>query len=470
MERAVSAKEVAEFLGITEGTVYRLAREGKLPGVRIGTQWRFDLDRIKQLFNEGGHLGDMSGYDVLKEIKDKRYEAPTIVVTGSVDSRTIVDTIRIKKAEDEDRRANKELRKIDKVKSDFLSMVSHELRTPLASIKEGVALVLDQTAGPVNDNQKKFLEIAKRNIDRLAHLINDLLDLSKIESGKMQLMKGSVDLNKLAEDAKFTFENLANNKTIRLELDLEENLPSAFADQDKTAEIFANLVSNAIKYTNEGGHARLKTTRYSEDPNYLLVTIEDDGVGIAENDLPNLFQKFHQLEDTNTRKVGGTGLGLAICKQITELQGGRIWVDSKLGEGSRFSFTLPIEGGKIMKRRKILVIDDEEDLCVTIKARLESANMDVETALSGKEGIEKALSYQPEIILLDLMMPEMDGFEVCEQLKKDKDLMGIPVIVLTCLEDEESAKKAISKGANGYMVKPFDRDSLMFTVREFLGS
>ncbi len=403
-------------------------------------------------------------------------QTPLLNKQGQVDSLfwVVTDLSELKKAEGLLKeqmwaleRANKELKKIDILKSDFLSMVSHELRTPLASIKEGVSLVIDGTTGPINENQKKFLDVAKRNIDRLTNLINNLLDLSKIESGKMELMKGAVDINIIVKEAIFTFENLATNKRLALTSELAPNLPKAYVDRDKTSEILANLVSNAIKFTNEG-RILIRTSRFQPDPNYIEVSVEDAGIGIAEEDMPKLFQKFKQLEATITRKAGGSGLGLSICKQIVELHGGRIWVESEKGKGSKFKFTVPIIGGKSMPRRKILVIDDEPDLCTTVKARLEASNLEVDTALSGKEGLEKVETFKPDLILLDLMMPEMDGFQVCEKLKKDKKTSDIPVVVLTALEDEDSAKKALSRGAAGYLVKPFEQDSLLFTIREFM--
>jgi len=367
-------------------------------------------------------------------------------------------------------KANDELKKIDKVKSNFLSMVSHELRTPLASIKEGVAIVADKTCGPLNEKQEKFLGIASKNASRLAHLINDLLDLAKMESGKLKLIKNSHDVSLIIRESVEELEPIAKKQAVDISIKISKKLPRVLIDSDKIHEVMTNLISNALKYADNNDRITVRSVRYKEDPNFVIIKVIDKGPGIAPDDLEKIFHKFQQLEDTSTRKKGGTGLGLPICRDIIELHGGRIWVESKQSKGSTFSFTLPIEGGKVMERKKILVIDDEEDICETAKARLEASNMDVQTALNGPEGIKKAISFKPDFILLDLMMPEMDGFQVCENLKKNKLTKSIPVVVLTCLEDEEAAKKVISKGANGYMVKPFDKDSLLYTIKEFLRS
>ena len=231
-------------------------------------------------------------------------------------------------------KANTEFKKADKIQSDFLSMVNHELRTPLASIKEGVSLVLDEVAGSLNEKQKNFLNIVKRNVDRLSGLINGLLDLSKMEAGKMELIRGNIDINELAREATSAYEN-----TIYFEL--AKDLPHIFVDRDKTISVLSNLVSNALKFTSGDKGITVRTARFNKDPNFILVSVQDSGRGIAKKDIHKIFVKFRQLEDILTRKVGGTGLGLVIAKDIVELQGGKIWVESEEGKGSSFSFVLP---------------------------------------------------------------------------------------------------------------------------------
>ncbi len=373
-------------------------------------------------------------------------------------------------------------KEIDRMKTEFISITSHELRTPLATIKNCISLIFKESAGPINENQRKFLDIARRNIDRLAALINNLLDLSKIESGKMELERTGCDLNKIVQEVIDTFEPLAKDKNISLKAELWEGLPQIQIDRNKIIQVINNLVSNALKFTEARKSITVSASFYGADKNFIQMSVQDDGVGIEKKDFDKLFKKFQQLDSSMTRKVTGTGLGLAICKQIVELHGGKIWVESppageagppageagESGKGSKFSFILPVSYEEVKMGKKIMIIDDEADLCATIKAQLEANGFNVLAALSGQEGLDKVKDYKPDLVILDLMMPLMDGFEVCHRLKKDPQTSSIPVVVLTALEQDDAAKKVLSVGAEGYLVKPFEQDALLFTIREFL--
>lgn len=359
-------------------------------------------------------------------------------------------------------------KEVDRLKTEFISITSHELRTPLATIKNTITLLLNSATGPINDNQRKFLDMARRNIDRLAALINNLLDLSKIESGKMELTRSEVDINAIAEEVTAAFSSLAKDKKVELKAELDNGLTRISADKDKIFQVVNNLISNALKFTQPQGSVTIRTSVYASDKNYVQVSIRDTGIGIDKKDFDKLFQRFQQLDSALSRKTTGTGLGLVISKQIIELHGGKIWVDSEPGKGSIFSFILPVTHLDEKMGKKILVIDDEQDLCETVKAQLEANNFKVSTAQNGQEGLDKAKSYEPDLIILDLMMPVMDGFEVYKMLKKDSKTTSIPVIVLTALKQEDAAKKALLMGVEGYMVKPFEQEALLFTIREFL--
>ncbi|MDD5681475.1 MAG: PAS domain-containing sensor histidine kinase, partial [Candidatus Omnitrophica bacterium] len=227
-----------------------------------------------------------------------------------------------------------------KIKSAFVGMVSHELRTPLTAIMEGVSLVLDKVTGDVNEEQAKYLTIAKDNTDRLYRLITAVLNFQKLESGKIEFNMKNNDMNEVVKEVKNTMVLLSKEKGTIFKLELCDNLPRVKFDRDKIIEVLANLVNNAIKFT-EKGSITISTTR---GDNFIQVTVKDTGIGIKEKDLQKLFQEFTQLQ----RKAGGTGLGLSICKKIIETHKGKIWVESEFGKGTAFYFALPIK-----ERRKM---------------------------------------------------------------------------------------------------------------------
>ena len=234
--------------------------------------------------------------------------------------------------------AEQRLKELMDIKSEFISMVSHELRTPLTAIKEGINIVLDGSSGPVNDDQKNFLNLAKRNLDRLARLINDVLDFQKLESGKVQFNIQINDINIIVKEVCETMSSLAQKKGLGIGVKLDEGLPQVKFDRDKITEVLTNIISNAIKYTTHGNI--MVTTRRNTDS--IQVSVQDNGPGINSDDLPRLFRQFEQLETGVKRKPGSSGLGLAISKQIIDKHNGKIWADSQIGKGSVFSFILPI--------------------------------------------------------------------------------------------------------------------------------
>ena len=231
-------------------------------------------------------------------------------------------------------------KEVDRMKSEFVSTTSHELRTPLAAIKESVMLIVDGTAGELSPAQKRFLDIAKRNINRLANLINDMLDLSKIESGRMQLKKSKCDIKEIIEKSLEALQILSREANIDLVSEFENELPKVVCDPDRITQVITNLVGNAIKFTPAKGRINVKVRMKGEQ--FIVISISDTGAGIGKEDMPRLFKRFGQLDGGLMRKTGGTGLGLAICKELVGMHGGEIWVESKTGKGSVFSFTLPI--------------------------------------------------------------------------------------------------------------------------------
>ncbi|MBI4343929.1 MAG: response regulator [Candidatus Omnitrophica bacterium] len=505
------------------------------------------------------------------------------------------------------RRANEELKRVDQLKSDLVSMVSHELRTPLATIREFTGIITDAIAGPVTPQQTEYLGIIKTNVDRLARIIDDLLDMAKIESGRVILNKGFVETGPLIAHVLQSLRPLAQVKQIELTAEVPHASPGVFADADKITQVLLNLTSNAIKFTTGPGRVVI---RVQEQENDILVTVEDTGIGIAPEDLPKLFEKFQQFKRVpGFAGSRGTGLGLVISKRLVELHGGRIWAASEEGKGSIFSFILPkyhleevfleyvksgieeakrkqgrfslvvfsivnfhelkalygleesakflreveallketvrrsagdivirwqrgemvvilaevdkagaqIIAGRVKQaiekhvfqiagtafsipivvtaatypdeamnerelfalcenrlsqahvaRTKILVVDDEPKIRRFLKEALELRDYEVLAAASGPEALEQLKHQTVDVILLDVMMPVMDGYEVYHLLKEDQKTRGVPVIIVTAKGERKDRQLGMDTTHYNYITKPFQLEDLLAKIQEVL--
>jgi len=244
----------------------------------------------------------------------------------------------LKKEIVERKKTEEKIKEAMEIKSQFVSMVSHELRTPLTALKEGIRLVAQEKTGKLNDEQKEFLDIARRNVDRLARLVNDILDFQKLGAGKVEFDIRENDVNEVAKEVYAAMTPAAQNVGVDFFLDLEEDMPGVKFDRDKITQVLINLVGNALKFT-ERGNITIST---SKGENIIQVSVSDTGPGIKAEDLPKVFREFEQLQKGGDRKVGGTGLGLAISKEIIEQHRGKICVESEYGKGTTFHFILPI--------------------------------------------------------------------------------------------------------------------------------
>jgi len=256
-------------------------------------------------------------------------------------------------------RANQELKRIDEMKSEFVSVASHELRTPLAAIKNAVQLILNGKTGEINENQVKFLSMADRNINRLKDILNDLLDLSRIESGKIGMKFEELNLRAPIEFVLSSLKPQAEGKSVQLRMEVPQELPSVYGDREKVERILTNLLGNAIKFTPERGEIVVSAKPFDSQGNMVALSVRDLGIGIPEDQLDKIFEKFHQVEGSLHRSVGGTGLGLAITKGLVEAHQGKIWVESEVGKGSTFTCTLPISKGEKREPYFRLILDRE---------------------------------------------------------------------------------------------------------------
>ncbi|MDD5438749.1 MAG: hybrid sensor histidine kinase/response regulator [Candidatus Omnitrophica bacterium] len=316
----------------------------------------------------------ITGIEFLKMVKERYPDIMRILITGHVDLEIAEDAInkgevyrfinkpwddsalkitirdaidkfdlteKIKVQNKELIELNAKLRNMYEAQKEFSSTVSHELRTPLASIKTAIDVVISETPGKLTDDQKNFLNRARSNVDRLNRLVNDVLSLSKLESGKAALELQLNDIGAIIKEAADIQEPVARQKGLHLAVHVPQDMPKVYCDADKINQVLDNLIGNAIKFTDKGG---IKVSSMVEcGENGVVVTVKDTGPGIGAEDIPKLFQKFQQLGNHATRQTGGTGLGLAICKEIIARHGGKIWVESESGKGSAFSFLLPIE-------------------------------------------------------------------------------------------------------------------------------
>ena len=378
----------------------------------------------------------------------------------------------------------------DRAKTEFISTVSHELRTPMTSIKGYADLMLIGAAGAINENQQRFLSVIKSNADRLSVLVNDLLDISRIESGRVKLELKPIPIESLIDSVVASLHTRVEEKKLTLLVTLPEgDLPRVYADRDRVIQILTNLVSNAYQYTPPGGTI---TVRAHEAGEFVQIDVVDTGIGIALENQPKVFERFYRVDDPNVTEFPGTGLGLAIVKSLVEMHEGRIWLTSEVGAGTTFSFTLravqetseaielpPVEtGGRVeapvapeplpeltIAGRHVLVVEDDRDIAELIGRHLVSSGYQVSIAGRAKDALEMARANPPDLITLDIYLPDADGFELLQQLKNDPLTVDIPVVIVSVLGDQQ---EGLRMGAVDYLTKPIEPSRLVASVNRVL--
>jgi PAS domain S-box-containing protein len=358
-----------------------------------------------------------------------------------------------------------EMREIDRLKSQFLANMSHELRTPLNSIIGFSRVIIKGIDGPVTELQQQDLTAIYNSGQHLLGLINDILDLSKIEAGKMELAFDEVNIVDVTNSVLSSMTGLIKDKPIQMKRIIEPNLPTVRADAIRIRQVIINLLSNAAKFTDEGDivvEVGLKPG--SSGRNEMRISVTDTGPGISKQDQTKLFQPFSQVDDSPTRKTGGTGLGLSICQHIVNMHGGKIWIESDIGKGSTFYFTLPLfrrekENENTPGTNKIVLsIDDDPQVIGLYERYLQPQGYEVIPLSDPSRAVERAKQLKPFAITLDIMMPGIDGWQVLDSLKGDPETRDIPIIVCSIIEDLE---KGFNLGAADYLVKPILEDDLV---------
>ncbi len=361
-----------------------------------------------------------------------------------------------------------ELRELDRLKTQFLANMSHELRTPLNSIIGFSRVMLKGIDGPLTDLQEADLTSIYNSGQHLLNLINSILDMSKIEAGKMDLSFDEVHLPEIFNAVMSTTQALIKDEPIQLKSMVPEDLPTVWADAQRVRQVLINLMSNAAKFT-EKGHIHLKAEAGSQ---FVTISVSDTGIGIEPEAQTRLFIPFQQVDSSTTRRAGGTGLGLAISRSFIEMLGGKIWVESEPGKGATFFFTLPIYqvGQRKAKsdadieldpnKKLILAIDDDQGVLILLRRYLENDGYQVVGALESPLGLEMARRLAPNLtaITLDVVMPDMDGWEVLRALKQDPRTEQIPVILCSVVEGLE---QGLGLGAAVCLKKPVTRDEVL---------
>ncbi|HMD99386.1 MAG TPA: response regulator [Terriglobia bacterium] len=366
-------------------------------------------------------------------------------------------------------------REIERMKNEFISVVSHELRTPLTSIRGALGLVASGRLGALPEKSQRMLDIAVTNTDRLVRLINEILDIERIESGRVVMARRTCDAAALVTQALDVMRPLAEKAGVSFSASA---CPcQLWADPDRILQTLTNLLSNAIKFSPPGGTVRVEAEFRGTDA--VLFRVRDQGRGIPADKLDRIFERFEQVDASDAREKGGTGLGLAICRSIVQQHGGRIWVESVLGRGSDFCFTLPVAEpatpqtepappAPALAGRTVLVCDDDPSIRSVIAELLTQRGYRVLATGSGREALEQAMAAPPAAILLDLIMPGMSGWEVMAALKAKPETRDIPIIICSVLSPSEGA--ATPEGVAGWVRKPLE-EGLLFQAldRAFQG-
>lgn len=396
------------------------------------------------------------------------------------------------------------LRELDQVKTRLYTNITHEFRTPLTII----AGMTEQVKENPKRRLQESLNLIKRNSDKLLNLVNQMLDLRKLESGTMPVNWQQADIINFLKYILDSFSVYAEGKKVQLHFLAEQESFIMDFDPDKIQQIISNLLSNALKFTKEGGNVYISVRKQSSPPNNnqntpseaLEIQVKDTGIGISESQLPHIFDRFYQANDHLVGQAEGTGIGLALTRELVKLLHGEVMVQSRVGEGTTFTLILPVfrkaspaeiqsliseqtsgliaDQTTLVSKEKsgihseddtplILIVEDNRDVVYYLRSCLQKYYR-LEVAENGQEGIDKALEIIPDLIISDIMMPEVDGYTLCDTLKKDERSNHIPIVLLTAKADHASKIKGLQKGADAYLAKPFNQEELLVRLQQLL--
>jgi signal transduction histidine kinase/ActR/RegA family two-component response regulator len=373
----------------------------------------------------------------------------------------------------ENARLVKDLMDADRRKDEFLATLAHELRNPLAPIRNGLQII--RLAGGEGATVEKARPMMERQLDQMVRLVDDLLDVSRISRGKLELRKDRVDLAAVLASAVEASRPLIEEMGHHLEIVVPAQPVVIDADFTRLAQVFINLLNNAAKYSDRGGRIRLTAERHGGE---VLVSVRDEGIGIVADQLPRLFEMFSQVGSALERSQGGLGIGLALVKRLVEMHGGRIEARSEgLGKGSEFVVRVPVvaaeepgpqaerergeEGVETKTALRVLVVDDNRDGADSLSDLLTALGNDTRTAYDGAEAVAVAAEFRPDVILLDIGLPKLNGYEACRRIRQQPGGNSVVLIAQTGWGQEEDRQRTREAGFDHHLVKPVDPDALM---------
>jgi len=373
--------------------------------------------------------------------------------------------------------ANRRIQEANRLKSQFLANMSHELRTPMNSIIGFSEILVDRLDGHIDPKHGSFLRHILASGQHLLSIINDILDLSKIEAGKMEIYPERFPLRGVIESVCTVMRGMTRDHVPLFVIDVPDDVPPLEADLAKFKQVLFNLLSNAIKFSPPQMPITISARHIGRSPDdgTVTVSVRDEGIGIDPKNHEVIFEEFRQVDGTARREFGGTGLGLALVKKFIELQGGYVTVESAPGKGSIFSFTLPVRSRAAVVSRapeteapqpateRVLVVEDDAHAYELISSALGSAGYLAIRARHGDEALKLARESRPVAVTLDLVLPGLDGWEVLKRLKSDPQTRDIPVVIISMVENRELG---VALGADDYFVKPVDRERLLDRVRQ----